>query len=129
LNVINNAIQSMEDGGTVRVSTRQSGHWIVVRISDTGGGIPEDVMGKLFVPFFTTRKTGSGLGMAVTRRIIENHGGEIKIESELGVGTTVEMRVPIVRSSQEAEHEKLYGEEHESGRGAGNDGGVNGGST
>jgi PAS domain S-box-containing protein len=115
LNVINNAIQSMEDGGTVRVSTRQSGHWIVVRISDTGGGIPEDVMGKLFVPFFTTRKTGSGLGMAVTRRIIENHGGEIEIESELGAGTTVEMRIPIVRSTQEAEREKLYGAEGNAG--------------
>jgi len=110
LNIINNAIQSIEDGGEVRVTTQQRGEWIVVRIADSGPGISEEVMGKLFVPFFTTRKTGSGLGLAVTRRIIENHGGEIEVDSEVGKGTIFEVRVPIVRSSQEDEHRKRFGD-------------------
>lgn len=115
LNIISNAIQSMPDGGSVRVATMQRGEKIIVEISDTGPGIPSDVMSKLFVPFFTTRKTGSGLGLAVTRRIIENHGGEIEVSSELGKGTTFEIRVPIVRSTQEVERRKIYGEPQNQG--------------
>jgi len=107
LNIITNAIQSMPDGGTLRISTAQKGHHIVVRIDDTGPGIPGDVMSKLFVPFFTTRKAGSGLGLAVTRRIVENHGGDIEVTSEVGQGTTFEVSLPIVRTSQEFEQEKL----------------------
>ena len=117
LNIMNNAIQSMEEGGEVRVSTFQQGQWIVVRIADNGPGIPEEVMGKLFVPFFTTRKSGSGLGLAVTRRIVENHGGEIDVESEIGKGTAFEVRIPIVRSSQETEHSIRYGESKEDDQG------------
>ncbi len=110
LNIIGNAIQSMEDGGTVTVTSAQRGDDIVVRIADTGPGIPSDVMSKLFVPFFTTRKSGSGLGLAVTRRIIENHHGEITAESEPGQGTTFAVRLPIVRSTAELAHERVYGD-------------------
>jgi len=109
LNVISNAIQSMPDGGTVTVRTEQHGQQIVVSISDTGEGIPKEVLDKLFVPFFTTRKTGSGLGLAVTRRIIENHGGSISVSSTPGEGTTFEISLPVVRSSQEVEHRKVFG--------------------
>lgn len=109
LNIIQNAIQSMPEGGTIKVSTVQRGQSIVVRIDDTGPGIPDDVMDKLFVPFFTTRKSGSGLGLAVTRRIIENHGGEIEVMSEVGRGTTFEVSLPIVRSAPGVEHERVYG--------------------
>jgi PAS domain S-box-containing protein len=110
LNIIGNAIQSMEDGGTVTVTSAQTGDDIVVRISDTGPGIPSDVMSKLFVPFFTTRKSGSGLGLAVTRRIVENHGGEITAESEPGKGTSFTVRLPIIRSTAELAHERVYGD-------------------
>jgi signal transduction histidine kinase len=109
LNIIQNAIQSMPDGGTITVSTAQRGQNIVVRIDDTGPGIPNDVMDKLFMPFFTTRKTGSGLGLAVTKRIVENHGGEIEVMSEVGKGTTFEVALPIVRSAPEFEHRRVYG--------------------
>ncbi len=109
LNIITNAIQSMPDGGTLKISSAQRGQTIVVRVDDSGPGIPGDVMNKLFVPFFTTRQTGSGLGLAVTRRIVENHGGEIEVMSEVGEGTTFEISLPILRTTQEFEHEKLYG--------------------
>lgn len=109
LNIINNGIQSMPDGGTIEVTTAQSGGSIVVSIEDTGPGIPGEVMSKLFVPFFTTRKTGSGLGLAVTKRIIENHGGDIEVMSEVGKGTKFNVSLPIVRSTHEMERRKVYG--------------------
>ncbi len=109
LNIINNGIQSMPDGGTIEVTTAQSGGSIVVSIEDTGPGIPGEVMSKLFVPFFTTRKTGSGLGLAVTKRIIENHGGDIEVVSEVGKGTKFNVSLPIVRSTHEMERRKVYG--------------------
>jgi len=108
LNIINNAIQSMPEGGTVTVKTQQLGQHILVTITDTGHGIPEEVMDKLFVPFFTTRKTGSGLGLAVTRRIIENHGGRIDIESGVGRGTSFIITLPIVRSTQQARQDDIH---------------------
>ncbi|MFH1501904.1 MAG: ATP-binding protein [Candidatus Eisenbacteria bacterium] len=110
LNIISNGIQSMPDGGTITVTSGQSGASIVVSVEDTGPGIPGDVMSKLFVPFFTTRKTGSGLGLAVTKRIIDNHGGDIEVMSEMGVGTRFDVSLPIVRSAQEAEHRRVYGD-------------------
>ena len=110
LNVVNNAVQSMPEGGTVEVSTVQVGQSVVVTVADDGPGIPSDVMSKMFVPFFTTRKTGSGLGLAVTRRIIENHGGTIGVESQVDEGTTITITLPIVRSTQEVEHRARYGE-------------------
>jgi len=121
LNVMSNAIQSMPQGGTLSISTQQKGERIIVRISDTGPGIAPEHLDKLFVPFFTTRSSGSGLGLAVTKRIIDNHGGQILVESSLGAGATFEVRLPIVRSTQEFEHRKLYGEvpddeSHEDGR-------------
>ncbi len=110
LNIISNAIQSMEDGGTVTVTSAQKGHDIVVTMSDTGPGISSEVMSKLFVPFFTTRKSGSGLGLAVTRRIVENHGGQITADSVPGEGTTFVVRLPIIRSTSAMAHERVYGE-------------------
>ena len=126
LNIIGNAIQSREDGGTITVTSLQKGDTIVVRIQDTGPGIPDDVMSKLFVPFFTTRKSGSGLGLAVTRRIVENHGGTISVESKVGEGSTFQVVLPIVRSTAEMEHERVYGsagdEMASEGRGGSRDG-------
>jgi len=110
LNVIGNAIQSMPDGGTIEVTSEQSGERITVTVTDNGPGITEDVMSKMFVPFFTTRKQGSGLGMAVTRSIVENHGGTIDVSSEVGKGTTVRISIPLVRSTHEVEHRAIYGE-------------------
>jgi PAS domain S-box-containing protein len=109
LNIISNAIQSMPEGGTITVSTLQRGQNIVIRIEDTGPGIPGDIMSKLFVPFFTTRKTGSGLGLAVTKRVIDNHGGDIEVMSEVGKGTIFDVSIPIVRATRGVEEARVYG--------------------
>ncbi|MBM3307684.1 MAG: PAS domain-containing protein [Candidatus Eisenbacteria bacterium] len=109
LNVTSNAIQSMPQGGRLTIATLQRGEWIVVRISDTGPGIAPEHLDKLFVPFFTTRAAGSGLGLAVTKRIVDNHGGEITVESREGEGSAFEISLPIMHSTQEFEHRKLYG--------------------
>ncbi len=113
LNVISNAIQSMPDGGRIEISTEQSGQMIIVTVRDDGPGISKEIMDKLFVPFFTTRKAGSGLGMPVTLRIVENHGGNISVDSAPGEGTTVRISLPIVRSAPEVEHRALYGDSPE----------------
>lgn len=88
-NLIGNAVDAMTDGGQLSVMMCQKADDIAIEISDTGCGISEEVMERIFTPYFTTKETGTGLGMAITAQIIEEHGGEIAIESAEGVGTTV----------------------------------------
>jgi signal transduction histidine kinase len=87
LNLMLNAIQSMQNGGKLSVGTQEAGDRIQIDISDTGHGIDKENISRIFDPFFTTKEKGSGLGLAVTYRIIKEHGGEIEVESEVGVGT------------------------------------------
>ncbi len=95
LNLILNAIQAMPDGGVLSVESSLQDSRIVVKISDTGAGIPEENRKKLFSPFFTTKKNGTGLGLAITYRIIENHRGSIDVASQPGRGTTFTVRIPV----------------------------------
>ncbi len=91
LNLILNGIQAMPKGGTLMVKSRdmnERGHKVIVKIRDTGVGIPKEEMSKIFDPFFTTKESGAGLGLAVTKKIIEEHNGTIEVESEPGRGTT-----------------------------------------
>jgi signal transduction histidine kinase len=94
LNLIYNALQAMEGGGTLTVSTRAEKGRIVITLRDTGKGIPEADMPKILQPFFTTRHRGSGLGLPIVKKISEAHGGVIDIESEVGRGTTVTVSIP-----------------------------------
>ncbi|MEY8348950.1 ATP-binding protein [Bacillus cereus] len=94
LNVIKNAIESMQDGGIVMIEVI-SKDAMRVRIKDEGCGIPKDKIPKLSEAFYTTKDDGTGLGLMVTYKIIEEHQGEIQFESEVGVGTTVEIMLPI----------------------------------
>lgn len=89
LNVILNSIQAMHDGGKITLKTMPEDEYVKITIKDTGKGIPEDAKHRLFEPFFTTRTEGLGLGLCIIKRIIDNHRGSIKIESEPGKGTTV----------------------------------------
>ncbi len=89
LNLILNAVNAMQNGGVLTVATSMAGDGVRITFSDTGEGIPEEVKSRLFEPFFTTRDTGTGLGLSITKRIVEDHGGRITIESEVGKGTTV----------------------------------------
>jgi PAS domain S-box-containing protein len=70
--------------------------WLEIAVSDTGVGIPPDQLGRIFQPFFTTRAHGIGLGLAITRRLIEDHGGYIRVEGHFGYGATVMVRLPLI---------------------------------
>jgi GAF domain-containing protein len=98
LNIAMNAVQAMQKGGllSVRAAPEPSERGRVVRIEigDTGPGIPPETRARIFEPFFTTKATGTGLGLAVVRRIVEGHRGEITVSSEVGAGTTFTIRLP-----------------------------------
>ncbi len=103
LNLLLNAVQSMPGGGQVRVTVapgppRPGTHreeWAHVRVSDSGPGIPPDKLRRVFDPFYTTKSDGTGLGLAICHGIVEQHQGEIEVESEEGCGTTVSVRLPL----------------------------------
>jgi two-component system, NtrC family, sensor kinase len=98
INLILNAGAAMQKGGQLVVSTSGTEEgWVSLRFSDNGGGIPAEHMEKIFEPFFTTKVKGTGLGLAITRQIVEQHHGKISIESEIGSGTTVQVRLPVNR--------------------------------
>jgi signal transduction histidine kinase len=95
LNILGNARQVMQPGGQVRVATRAGmGGEVVVEIADNGPGIPADSIEKIFEPFFSKRAGGTGLGLAIARQMVENHGGSIEVDSQLGRGTTFRIRLP-----------------------------------
>jgi signal transduction histidine kinase len=97
MNLLVNAAQSVEGSGEVRIATRAEGDSIVVAISDTGSGIPEAQLSRIFNPFFTTKPVGegTGLGLSISYGIIERHEGTIAVKSTVGVGTTFTVRIPV----------------------------------
>jgi signal transduction histidine kinase len=99
LNVVLNAIQAMPSGGDLKVvAKRDAGGgaaWVTLEIGDTGAGIPPDVQPRIFEPFYTTKATGTGLGLAVVKRIVDGHHGEVTVTSRAGAGTVVRIRLPI----------------------------------
>lgn len=94
-NVIRNSFQAMKAGGILRIRTDQDDVFVYVIFSDTGGGISADNMSKLFQPYFTTKASGTGLGLLIVRRIVREHGGEIDIVSTEGQGVTLTIRLPF----------------------------------
>ena len=95
-NLIRNAAQAMPKGGTLTIIGSYTDFEVRLSFEDTGKGISPEQMGKLFQPFSTTRPTGTGLGLLIVRRIIREHGGEIDIESRVGLGTRVSLWLPLV---------------------------------
>lgn len=96
INLIINAVEATPEGGRIVVSMRASEQkgFIDIMISDTGEGISEERLNKIFDPFFTTKENGSGLGLAITHGIIEQHGGTITANSQVGLGTTFTITLP-----------------------------------
>lgn len=97
-NIIQNSIQSIESEGLITVRAMRSGdEWVEVSIEDTGCGIDEEIKDKIFYPFFTTKKVGegTGLGLAISYSIVQNHGGEIFVESKKGEGSRFVIRLPL----------------------------------
>jgi signal transduction histidine kinase len=103
LNLLLNAVDAMPHGGTVAIKTFYDAtvNSIRIEISDTGKGIDRRVIGKIFQPFFTTKPKGTGLGLAITKRLIEQHGGDICVESELGRGTIFNIFLPVGKEKRE----------------------------
>jgi signal transduction histidine kinase len=97
INLLLNAIEASPEKGTVRLTAGSSGQNIWIRISDQGSRIPDDVRPHIFDAYYTTKPDGTGLGLAVSREIIVNHGGALEFESETD-GTTFTMLLPIERS-------------------------------
>lgn len=98
VNLFNNAAEAKGDGDTITLSTRPiDGSFVEIKVSDTGCGIPEENLGKLFTPFFTTKALGkgTGLGLSIVYGIIKMHKGQITAQSEVGQGTTFTITLPI----------------------------------
>jgi signal transduction histidine kinase len=122
LNLILNALQAMPNGGTlkIKVKCREPGYpqqegfmvsensllqndWLEVAVTDTGEGMPPEVLREIFRPFFTTKAKGTGLGLSLSKRMIEQHQGYIFVRSEIGVGTTFFMFLPILSQKSKEE--------------------------
>jgi len=94
LNLMLNAEQAMPEGGEITIQACNENGSVSLSLIDTGKGISQEVMGKIFEPFFSTRIGGHGLGLPTTRKIVEAHGGTIEVQSELGRGTKFTIRLP-----------------------------------
>ena len=95
LNIIKNAIAAMPEGGTLRINTKRHGDFIDLTVSDTGMGIPEENLTKIFEPYFTTKEFGSGLGLTLVYKIIKEHRWDIQLKSKEGEGTSFIVCIPV----------------------------------
>jgi signal transduction histidine kinase len=104
--IILNAIQAMPEGGQLVVKTAEvsenlpQSEWVAISFADTGVGIPKENLDKLFEPLFTTKAKGIGLGLAVTKTLVEGHGGTIEVQSEVEKGSTFTVRLPTDRKEK-----------------------------
>jgi two-component system, NtrC family, sensor histidine kinase PilS len=99
-NVAKNAVRAMPEGGTLTVEGREDGAWYSIKFRDTGRGMSVEELARVFTPFSTAFDGGTGLGMAIVRRIVEDHGGAIDVESRPGEGTTVTILLPREASAR-----------------------------
>lgn len=97
LNLVVNAIEAMRTGGVLTARVAPVEDQVVIAIEDTGGGIPPEVQASVFDPFFTTKEAGTGLGLSIVRNIVDQHMGDVRIESDPGKGTRALVRIPVGR--------------------------------
>jgi PAS domain S-box-containing protein len=95
VNLIKNAVQAMTRGGALTLQTGEGSEGVWVSVADTGGGIPQEQINRIFDPFYTTKKKGTGLGLMIVQRIVRAHGGRIELESHVGQGTTFRVWLPL----------------------------------
>jgi len=95
VNLIKNAIQAMTKGGVLSVQTDSGAEGVIVSVADTGGGIPQEQINRIFEPFYTTKKKGTGLGLMIVQRIVRDHNGRIDLESHVGKGTVFRVWLPL----------------------------------
>ena len=95
VNLMKNAAQAMTTGGTLTLQTGETSDGVWLSVTDTGGGIPQEQINRIFEPFYTTKKKGSGLGLMIVQRIVRAHNGRIELESHVGKGTTFRVWLPL----------------------------------
>jgi two-component system, sporulation sensor kinase E len=95
VNLVKNAMQAMTRGGTLSLQTGEGSDGVWVSVADTGGGIPQEQINRIFEPFYTTKKKGTGLGLMIVQRIVRAHGGRIELDSDVGRGTTFRIWLPL----------------------------------
>jgi len=100
LNLLLNAVQACDEGGVVRVEFANDEQTVSAKVTDTGKGIPPDILPNIFRPFFTTKGNGTGLGLSLARRIVEDHGGRLEATSELNHGSQFSLILPKTRPDE-----------------------------
>jgi signal transduction histidine kinase len=105
VNTVVNAIQAMSNGGKLTIQTQTSSKFVSLIVEDTGAGIENNVMSKIFQPFFTTKDVGlgTGLGLSVVYGIVTSHGGSIDVDSKVGQGTRIKIKLPFSNSTEASE--------------------------
>ncbi|RFU69666.1 PAS domain S-box protein [Bacillus sp. V59.32b] len=96
LNILKNAIESMEDGGEISITARQINGFVHIDFTDNGCGIPKERIKRIGEPFYSTKEKGTGLGMMISKKIINEHKGQLLIDSREGIGTTISILLPII---------------------------------
>lgn len=96
--IVNSKYAMIEDGGILTISTSKEENEVVVLISDSGRGIPQNIINKIFEPYFTTKDCGTGLGLTMTYKVIKEHGGDIHVYSDLGKGASFKILLPIMNN-------------------------------
>jgi signal transduction histidine kinase len=109
LNVVINGVQAMPHGGLLTISARRDNNAIIAEVRDQGGGIPQDMRDKIFELYFTTKKDGSGIGLAQTYQILQWHYGSVGFESAEGIGTTFRFQIPAAVPAADADAEYAAG--------------------
>jgi len=98
LNLVKNGLEALSSGGELTIVSRYDGDAVEIDVSDTGGGISDEIAQRLFEPFFTTKPQGTGLGLSITTQIVEEHGGQIRWRNDPGRGVTFTIRLPVKRT-------------------------------
>lgn len=102
LNLVQNAFAAMENGGKLTLTTKNIGDFLSLSIKDTGSGIPEEKLSKIFEPYYTTKANGTGLGLTLVYKIMKEHCGDIHVKSEIGKGTEFILEFPVPASERKA---------------------------
>jgi signal transduction histidine kinase len=98
-NAVKHGIAPAPEGGSIEVKARRVGDAVEVSVTDTGAGMDEEELGRLFEPFYTTKSGGTGLGLTIVSRLLEQNGGHVTVSSVKGEGSTFSMRLPLARGA------------------------------